>query len=105
MCTVAVVLCMHAPQLPSFSVILRLQVIICIAAPFFAFTGWVEDRLVLQWRAYLTKVFLAAYFQVRVCGVWVWVCVGGGRWAWSGWVGGVGGGLLYHISLVACTIP
>jgi ABC-type uncharacterized transport system fused permease/ATPase subunit len=38
-------------------------VIICVAAPLFSFCSWVEDRLVLAWRAYLTRVFLRAYFK------------------------------------------
>ncbi len=41
----------------------RRQVIICVAAPFFSFTLWVEDRMVLAWRAYLTTLFLNGYFQ------------------------------------------
>uniref|UniRef100_A0A7S3VHC6 ABC transmembrane type-1 domain-containing protein n=1 Tax=Dunaliella tertiolecta TaxID=3047 RepID=A0A7S3VHC6_DUNTE len=37
--------------------------IICLAAPLFSFTKFVEDRMVLAWRAYLTRLLLQAYFK------------------------------------------
>ncbi|KAG1676622.1 hypothetical protein FOA52_008751 [Chlamydomonas sp. UWO 241] len=40
-------------------------VIICIAAPLFSLNSFLEDRLVLSWRAYLTRVLLEAYFSNR----------------------------------------
>jgi hypothetical protein len=68
-------------------------VIIALAAPLAALTGYVESRLILSWRTYLTQALLAAYFsdraffnikQVCVCVVCMCVCV------WWGW-GRVGG--------------
>ncbi|GAX77264.1 hypothetical protein CEUSTIGMA_g4710.t1 [Chlamydomonas eustigma] len=40
-------------------------VIICIAAPLFSFNTFLEDRLVLSWRTYMTKIMLKAYFNHR----------------------------------------
>lgn len=40
-------------------------IIICIAAPLFSFNGFVEDRLVLAWRAYLTRHLMRSYFNNR----------------------------------------
>ncbi|KXZ43307.1 hypothetical protein GPECTOR_95g696 [Gonium pectorale] len=39
--------------------------IICIAAPLFSFNAWVEDRLILSWRAFLTRRLTRAYFSNR----------------------------------------
>jgi ABC-type uncharacterized transport system fused permease/ATPase subunit len=40
-------------------------VIICIAAPLFSFNSFLEDRLVLSWRAFLTRTLLDGYFENR----------------------------------------
>jgi hypothetical protein len=40
-------------------------VIIALAAPCTALTGYVESRLILSWRTYLTQTLLAAYFSDR----------------------------------------
>ncbi|KAK9809945.1 hypothetical protein WJX72_002230 [[Myrmecia] bisecta] len=39
--------------------------IICIAAPLFALNDWVEARLVMEWRRWLTRQLLIGYFSNR----------------------------------------
>lgn len=39
--------------------------IIAVAAPLFAATDFVGDRLKLEWRAWLTKTVLSAYYANR----------------------------------------
>ena len=40
-------------------------IIICVAIPLFTLNTFLEDRLVLAWRAFLTQTLLAAYFDNR----------------------------------------
>jgi ABC-type uncharacterized transport system fused permease/ATPase subunit len=37
--------------------------IVVVAAPMFALETWVEERLVIAWRVYLTDLLLAAFFR------------------------------------------
>lgn len=39
--------------------------LIVVAAPLFSFSSWVEERLVLAWRAHLTRHLARAYFSDR----------------------------------------
>ena len=39
--------------------------LIMVAAPLFAATDFVEDRLKVEWRAWLTKSLLASYYTNR----------------------------------------
>ncbi|EFJ43625.1 hypothetical protein VOLCADRAFT_96169 [Volvox carteri f. nagariensis] len=48
-----------------YAAVRKFVVIIIVAAPLFSFNGWVEDRLVLAWRAYLTRRLTRAYFANR----------------------------------------
>ena len=43
----------------------RFVVIIIIACPLFAIADWVEQRLTLEWRNWLTSYLLRAYFADR----------------------------------------
>lgn len=54
----------HARHAAGFYAAVRQFVlIICVAAPLFSFTSWVEERLVLAWRAALTRFLARAYFS------------------------------------------
>ncbi|GFR44756.1 hypothetical protein Agub_g6087, partial [Astrephomene gubernaculifera] len=48
-----------------YAAVRKFLVIILIAAPLFSFNSWVEERLVLAWRAYLTRRLTRAYFANR----------------------------------------
>eukprot|EP00798_Chlamydomonas_sp_ICE-L_P018047 gene18047-24465_t len=57
---------MSSKDVPGFyKAVWDFVLIIAVAAPLFSFNSWVEDRLVLAWRAYMTRYFLAAYFDNR----------------------------------------
>lgn len=57
---------MSAKDVPGFyAAVRKFVVIIIIAAPLFSFTGWVEDRMMLSWRAFLTRRLTHAYFASR----------------------------------------
>ena len=43
----------------------RFVVIIIVACPLFALADWVEQRLTLEWRNWLTSYLLRAYFADR----------------------------------------
>ena len=43
----------------------RFVVIIIVACPLFATADWVEQRLTLEWRNWLTSYLLRAYFADR----------------------------------------
>lgn len=46
-----------------YAAVRQFVLIICVAAPLFSFTSWVEERLVLAWRAALTRYLAQAYFS------------------------------------------
>ncbi|KAG2486371.1 hypothetical protein HYH03_014951 [Edaphochlamys debaryana] len=48
-----------------YAAVWKFAIIIVIAAPLFAFNNWVEEKLVLAWRAYLTTRLTRAYFANR----------------------------------------
>ncbi|GLC38395.1 hypothetical protein PLESTB_001582400 [Pleodorina starrii] len=48
-----------------YAAVRKFVIIIVIAAPLFSFNAWVEERLVLSWRAYLTRRLTRAYFENR----------------------------------------
>ncbi|PNW87764.1 hypothetical protein CHLRE_01g001350v5 [Chlamydomonas reinhardtii] len=48
-----------------YAAVRKFVVIIFIAAPLFSFTSWVEERLVLSWRAHLTRLLTRKYFAHR----------------------------------------
>jgi putative ATP-binding cassette transporter len=45
--------------------VMEFVVIIALAAPCTALTGYIEQRLMLAWRTYLTETLVAAYFSDR----------------------------------------
>ena len=74
----------HSPSISSpllssagfYKAVGEFVVIICIAAPLFSFTTFLVDRLVLAWRAFLTRTMLVSYFGNRCGGPRAprWIC-------------------------------